>query len=214
MPARHRSERTIALRLRLPSDPVDGAPDVNAAVASENAQQPAQAQPSDQPTAQEALAKEKAKSAAAEAKLAALKKAQAKAAAPTDGEGRHSSEERQSRSGGDHRHSRRRQCRQRHCRGSIRPIDDARGLAKQVMRTGGSRDGSGAQLRQNISRRSRPRCAGSRARRKRRQLLKQAEQTRQYIAFLQKRRQQQDQAITASARLRRPSLNAPRSTRL
>ena len=98
---------------------------------------------------QQALEKEKAKSAAAEAKLAALKKAQAKAAVA----GRRQDCDQRRRTAKrplprDHRRLPTPECRRRRCRRFNATVDDARSLAKQVMRSAAAAGRAGAQLRQ------------------------------------------------------------------
>jgi serine/threonine protein kinase len=168
--------------------PVEGAADANAVVAEQNAAAPAEEQPSDQATAQDALAKEKAKSAAAEAKLAALKKAQAKAAAPTTAKTATAA---------------------KNGKAAVAEItatpdagvssatlsrfnatvNDARGLAKQVMRGGGG-PADTARSYDKYLKTLKASMGGIQTEKDAQRLLKQAEQTRGYIALLQRQQQQ------------------------
>ena len=168
--------------------PAEGAADENVAIAEQNVATPAEAQPSDQPAAQDALAKEKAKSAAAEAKLAALKKAQAKAAAPATAKTASAAKTGKAAvteitatpdagvsAGTLSRFN--------------ATVDDARSLAKQVMRAGGQ-PGSVARNYDKYLKTLKDSMRGIQSEKDAQRLLKQAEQTRSYIALLQRQQQQ------------------------
>ena len=167
--------------------PADGTVDANAVAATENATEiPETTAPT---AAQQALDKEKAKSAAAEAKLEALRKAQAKAAtgpaAPKT---------------------------QMAAKGGKTPsveitatpdagvsagtlsrfnstVDDARSLAKQVMRGGGD-PANTARSYDKYLKTLKASMGGVSSEKEAQRLLKQAEQTRSYIALLQRQQQQ------------------------
>ena len=167
--------------------PVEGAADANAAVAEQNAAAPAEAQPSGPAPAQDALAKEKAKSAAAEAKLAALKKAQAKAAAPTtiktataakNGKAATAEITATPDAGVSSATLSRFNA----------TVDDARGLAKQVMRGGGG-PADTARSYDKYLKTLKASMRGIQTEKDAQRLLKQAEQTRGYIALLQRQQQ-------------------------
>ena len=168
--------------------PAEGAADENVAIAEQNVATPPEAQPSDQPAAQDALAKEKAKSAAAEAKLAALKKAQAKAAAPATAKTASAAKTGKAAvteitatpdagvsAGTLSRFN--------------ATVDDARSLAKQVMRAGGQ-PGSVARNYDKYLKTLKDSMRGIQSEKDAQRLLKQAEQTRSYIALLQRQQQQ------------------------
>jgi hypothetical protein len=168
--------------------PAEGAVDPSAVDAGENAAVPAEEQPTEQPSAQQALAKEKAKSAAAEAKLAALKKAQAKADAPAAAKGSAAAKNGKAvaeitatpdagvSAGTLSRFN--------------ATVDDARSLAKQVMRSGGQ-PGDVARNYDKYLKTLKASMRGIQSEREAQRLLKQAEQTRGYIALLQRQQQQQ-----------------------
>ena len=167
--------------------PVESAADANAAVAEQNAAAPAEAQPSGPAPAQDALAKEKAKSAAAEAKLAALKKAQAKAAAPTtiktataakNGKAATAEITATPDAGVSSATLSRFNA----------TVDDARGLAKQVMRGGGG-PADTARSYDKYLKTLKASMRGIQTEKDAQRLLKQAEQTRGYIALLQRQQQ-------------------------
>ncbi len=172
--------------------PADGSVDVNAATAEENAAAPAEAEPTAQATAQQALEKEKAKSAAAEAKLEALRKAQAKAAgAPTGPKmaaatktGKAATTEiiatpdAAVSSGTLSRFN--------------ATVDDARSLAREVMRGGGAPAGT-ARSYDKYLKTLKASMGGISSEKEAQRLLKQAEQTRGYIALLQRQQAQQQQ---------------------
>ena len=167
--------------------PLGGAPDANAVIAEQNEAAAAEMQPN-APSAQDALAKEKAKSAAAEAKLAALKKAQAKAAAPAAAKtvtaaknGKAPAVEITATPDA-----------------GVSPatlsrfnstVDDARSLAKQVIRGGGD-PASTARSYDKYLKTLKASMAGIHSEKEAQRLLKQAEQTRGYIALLQRQQQQ------------------------
>jgi serine/threonine protein kinase len=167
--------------------PVEGAADANAVVAEQNAVTPAEAQPSDQGADKDALAKEKAKSAAAEAKLAALKKAQAKADSPTAAKSATAAKNGKAASAEitatpD---------------AGVSPatlsrfnatVDDARSLAREVMRSGGQ-PGDVARNYDKYLKTLKASMRGIQSEREAQRLLKQAEQTRGYIALLQRQQQ-------------------------
>jgi non-specific serine/threonine protein kinase len=168
--------------------PVEGAADANAVVAEQNAAVAAEQQPSEQSTGQDALAKEKAKSAAAEAKLAALKKAQAKVAAPTEVKTASAAKTGKAAAAEiiatpD---------------AGVSPgtmsrfnatVDDARSQAKLVMRAGGQ-PGSVARNYDKYLKTLKDSMRGIQTEKDAQRLLKQAEQTRGYIALLQRQQQQ------------------------
>lgn len=170
--------------------PADGTVDANAVAAEENAALPADAEPTPQATAQQALDKEKAKSAAAEAKLEAIRKAQAKAAAgaavpkaaaasktaKTPAVEITATPDAGVSSGTLSRFN--------------STVDDARSLAKQVMRGGGS-PASTARSYDKYLKTLKASMGGISSEKEAQRLLKQAEQTRSYIALLQRQQQQQ-----------------------
>jgi non-specific serine/threonine protein kinase len=169
--------------------PVEGAADANAVVAEQNAAVAAEQQPSEQSTGQDALAKEKAKSAAAEAKLAALKKAQAKVAAPS--EVKTASAAKTGKAAATEIIAT--------PDAGVSPgtmsrfnatVDDARSQAKLVMRAGGQ-PGSVARNYDKYLKTLKDSMRGIQTEKDAQRLLKQAEQTRGYIALLQRQQQQQ-----------------------
>jgi hypothetical protein len=168
--------------------PVAGTADANGVLAEQNAAAPAEAQPGAQAPAEDALAKEKAKSAAAEAKLAALKKAQAKAAAPTtiktataakNGKAATAEITATPDAGVSSATLSRFNA----------TVDDARGLAKQVMRGGGG-PADTARSYDKYLKTLKASMGGIQTEKDAQRLLKQAEQTRGYIVLLQRQQQQ------------------------
>jgi serine/threonine protein kinase len=169
--------------------PAEGATDVNA-VTSENTAETAE-QPTAPPDAQTAaLEKEKAKSAAAESQLAALKKAQTKAAAgrtapktqtAAAAKGKTATEIIATPDAGvspetlSHFNS---------------TVDDARSLAKQVMRGGGG-PADTARSYDKYLKTLKASMGGISSEKEAQRLLKQAEQTRNYISLLQRQQAQQ-----------------------
>jgi non-specific serine/threonine protein kinase len=170
--------------------PAEAVPDANAAIDAENAAAPAEQQPN-APTDTQALVKEKAKSAAAEAQVAAMKKAQAKAAAglaapkavaaakgktgkaaaveitATPDAGVSAGTLSQFNS----------------------TVDSARSLAREVMRSGGQ-PADVARSYDKYLKTLKASMRGIQSEKDAQRLLKQAEQTRGYIALLQRQQQQ------------------------
>ncbi|HEY7005181.1 MAG TPA: serine/threonine-protein kinase, partial [Sphingomicrobium sp.] len=169
--------------------PAEGATDANAVATPENTIEATEA-PAASSAADAALEKEKAKSAAAEAQLAALKKAQAKAtagpAAPKTqmaaaSKGKTTTEIIATPDAG------------------VSPgtlsrfnstVDDARTLAKQVMRGGGG-PADTARSYDKYLKTLKASMGGISSEKEAQRLLKQAEQTRNYISLLQRQQAQQ-----------------------
>jgi non-specific serine/threonine protein kinase len=169
--------------------PADGAADVNAATTdTQNQKAPEAAQPTEQTNSSQALDAEKAKTAAAQAQLSALKRAQAKAAATelasaTPGLPSKKGDKTaiaEITSTPDAAVS----------SGTVSEfnaaISDARSMAKQVMHSG---SGQNVQLAKNYDsylKTLQDSMRGIQSEKEAQKLLKQANQTRQYIVFLQK----------------------------
>ncbi len=170
--------------------PVDGTTDVNVATTdTQNAAAPeAAAQPAEQTNSSQALEAEKAKTAAAQAQLAALKKAQTRANAtelasatpslPSKKSGKTSIAEITSTPDAGVSSATAAEFNA--------AISDARSMAKQVMRSG---SGQNVQLAKNYDsylKTLQDSMRGVQSEKEAQKLLKQANQTRQYIVFLQK----------------------------
>ncbi|HYX46128.1 MAG TPA: serine/threonine-protein kinase [Sphingomicrobium sp.] len=171
--------------------PADGAADVNAAATNaptETMPVGTSAQPTEQTNSTQALEAEKAKTAAAQAQLAALKKAQAKAnstelasatpSLPSKKNGKTSFAEITSTPDAGVSSATAAEFNA--------AISDARSMAKQVMRSG---SGQNVQLAKNYDsylKTLQDSMRGIQSEKEAQKLLKQANQTRQYIVFLQK----------------------------
>jgi serine/threonine protein kinase len=170
--------------------PADGTTDVNAAMTdTQNAAAPgATAPPTEQTNSSQALEAEKAKTVAAQAQLAALKKAQTKAAntelasanpsLPPKKNGKTTIAEITSTPDAGVSSATAAQFNA--------AISDARSMAKQVMRSG---SGENVQLAKNYDsylKTLQDSMRGIQSEKEAQKLLKQANQTRQYIVFLQK----------------------------
>jgi non-specific serine/threonine protein kinase len=169
--------------------PADGTVDANAMAATENGTDVTEAVPTAPTSAQQALEKEKAKSAAAEAKLEALRKAQLKAGAgPATPKtqlaaknGKAATPEITATPDAGV------------SSGTLSKfnatVDDARSLAKQVMR-GGGEPANTARSYDKYLKTLKASMGGISSEKEAQRLLKQAEQTRSYIALLQRQQQQ------------------------
>ena len=170
--------------------PVDGATDVNAAATTDIANQAAPeatAQPTAQTNSTDALAAEKAKTAAAQAQLAALKKAQAKASATELASASPSLPKKNGKTTIAEITSTPDAAVSSSTVSQFNAaISDARSMAKQVMRSG---SGQNVQLAKNYDsylKTLQDSMRGIQSEKEAQKLLKQANQTRQYIVFLQK----------------------------
>jgi serine/threonine protein kinase len=157
--------------------------------ATENAAAPAPTQQgSDQANAAQALEAEKAKTAAAQAQLQALKKAQAKAAAVPNAPGAPAAASRKNerKSGAEITSTPDTGVSQATLSQFNSTIDDARSIARDVMRSG---SGQNVQLARNYDqylKTLKDSMRGIQSEREAQKLLKQANQTRAYVVFLQR----------------------------
>jgi hypothetical protein len=171
--------------------PAETAPDANAvANAAGNVAAPADQSSAQTNTVQQAIDAEKAKTAAAQAQLQALKKAQAKAAA-AKAPGAPTASTRQA----DRRSATASQSASASSDAGVSSatvsafnatIDDARSMAKQVMRSGSAQNVQLAKNYDQYLKTLKDSMRGIQSEREAQKLLKQANQTRAYIVFLQR----------------------------